>query len=83
VIDPLWQSGRYKRKTIYIRLKEAFGEEVHVGTSDAQRCKEIIETGEVDFSAMKPKRFDICAAVIAAPAPVQCEAVPSQRRQLG
>jgi hypothetical protein len=48
-IDPLWQSGKYNRKTVYIRLKEAFGEWVHVGTSDVQRCKEIIETAKLIF----------------------------------
>ena len=33
IIDPLWQSGKYKRRTVYLRLKEAFGEEVHVGAT--------------------------------------------------
>lgn len=49
LIDPLWKSGKYKRKTIYIRLKEAFGEEVHVGESDEKRCEEIIKTVPLIF----------------------------------
>jgi hypothetical protein len=35
--------------SFYIRLKEAFGEWVHVDTSDVQRCKEIIETAKLIF----------------------------------
>ncbi len=50
VIDPLWQSGKYARKTVYKRLSEAFGgEEIHVGESDEKRCKEIIETAKLVF----------------------------------
>lgn len=49
VIDPLWQSGKYKRKTVYIRLEEAFGEPIHVGTSDVQRCRDIIKTAKLVF----------------------------------
>ncbi len=45
VIDPLWgRKGHYARRTIYIRLKEAFGKEIHVGSSDIEQCKEIIKT---------------------------------------
>ena len=50
VIDPLWQSGKYKRKTIYIRLKEAFGKEVHVGdTETVKECEEIVTTANLIF----------------------------------
>lgn len=49
VIDPLWQSHRYKRRTVYIRLKEAFGREIHVGESDEKQCAEIIKTAELIF----------------------------------
>lgn len=49
VIDPLWKSKKYARKTVYLRLKEAFGEEIHVGESDKQRCEEIIKTAELIF----------------------------------
>jgi hypothetical protein len=48
-IDPLWQSGKYKRKTVYIRLKEAFGTEIHVGESDEAQCAAIIETAKLIF----------------------------------
>ena len=44
VVDPLWRSGRYQRRQVYERLRDAFGEEVHIGASDIGRCKEIIET---------------------------------------
>lgn len=50
VIDPLWQSKKYKRNTVYKRLSEAFGgERIHVGESDIQKCKEIIETAKLVF----------------------------------
>ena len=50
VIDPLWKSGRYKRKTVYIRLKEAFGEWVHISGADIKLCKQIIETAPLIFT---------------------------------
>ena len=50
IIDPLWQSGKYKRRTVYLRLKEAFGEEVHVGaTTTPEECEEIIKTAKLIF----------------------------------
>lgn len=50
VIDPLWQSGKYKRRTVYIRLKEAFGKEIHVGdTETPEECEEIIKTAQLIF----------------------------------
>jgi len=50
VIDPLWQSHKYKRKTVYIRLKEAFGREIHVGeTETVEECEDIIKTAELIF----------------------------------
>ena len=50
VIDPLWQSGKYKRRTIYIRLEEAFGKQVHVGdTETPEECEEIIKTAQLIF----------------------------------
>ena len=50
VIDPLWQSKKYKRKTVYLRLKEAFGKEVHIGeTKTPEECEEIIKTANLIF----------------------------------
>lgn len=43
VIDPLWKLGIYKRGRVYELLKGHFGEEVHIGESDIERCKAIIE----------------------------------------
>ena len=52
VIDPLWQSKKYKRKTVHIRLKEAFGKEVHVGdTETVEECEEIIKTARLIFQS--------------------------------
>jgi hypothetical protein len=48
-IDPLWKSGKYKRKTVYARLADAFGEEIHVGEADIERCKDIIKTANLIF----------------------------------
>lgn len=49
-IDPLWQSHKYKRKTVYIRLKEAFGREIHVGeTETVEECEDIIKTAKLIF----------------------------------
>lgn len=49
VIDPLWQSGKYKRKTVYLRLKEAFGYEVHVSQASKELCEDIIKTAKLVF----------------------------------
>lgn len=43
VLDPLWQYDHYTRDEVYKRLADAFGEEVHVGQSDMQRCQELID----------------------------------------
>jgi len=42
-IDPIWQSGKKKRKEVYIWLMEKFGREIHIGQSDIETCKAIIE----------------------------------------
>lgn len=49
IIDPLWQSGKYKRSTVYKRLSEAFGHEVHVSQASKEYCEEIIKTAELIF----------------------------------
>jgi len=49
VIDPLWKKKKYKRHTVYQRLSETFGEEIHIGKSDIARCKEIIDTVPLIF----------------------------------
>lgn len=50
VIDPLWRENEYKRGEVYMALNDAFGEEVHVGESDIERCKEIIVTTKEIFN---------------------------------
>lgn len=44
MIDPLWQSKKYRRGTVYARLKDAMGKEIHVGESDIETCKELLKT---------------------------------------
>ena len=56
VVDPLWKSRDYKRRTVYLRLSEAFGKQVHIAESDIQQCKEIIESVPLLFNLNK-KRF--------------------------
>ena len=41
-IDPLWKDGKMKRKEVYKLLKEKFGREIHIGESDIETCKKII-----------------------------------------
>jgi len=42
-IDPLWKSGKLKRGHVYAKLKDLLGTEIHVGESDAEMCRKIIE----------------------------------------
>ena len=48
VVDPLWKSGRMTRKEVYKRLQEVFGEVIHIGDTDIQTCKDILELCEND-----------------------------------
>lgn len=50
LVDPLWQGGGYKRRTVYLRLSEAFGKQVHIAESDIETCKEIIKTVPLIFN---------------------------------
>lgn len=51
VVDPLWQGGGYKRGTVYKRLSEAFGYEVHIGdTETPEECEDIIKTAQLVFN---------------------------------
>ena len=43
IVDCFWKSGRYKRGEVYRRLSAEFGETVHIGESDMDRCDKIIE----------------------------------------
>jgi len=46
-IDPLWQSGPYKRREVYNSLDKLMGTtlvpHVHIGACDIEQCKKIIE----------------------------------------
>ena len=50
IVDPLWKSRKYKRNTVYLRLSEAFGKQIHIGSSDIEQCKEIIKTVPLIFN---------------------------------
>ena len=52
IIDPLWKSGKMKRKEVYAKLKEQFGFEVHVAKSDIDMCKRIIKEVTDLFGAL-------------------------------
>jgi hypothetical protein len=43
VIDPLWKQGPFRRGQVYSILKNKFGRDIHVGESDEETCKQIIE----------------------------------------
>lgn len=46
VIDPLWKSLGWKRNEVYEMLRKHFGRTIHIGESDIETCKKIIETYE-------------------------------------
>jgi len=46
ILDPLWESGKMKRKEVYQKLRQIFGKEIHVGESDIEQCKDIIRALE-------------------------------------
>jgi len=43
VFDILWKTDKFLRKEAYKLLSNEFGEEIHIGKSDIERCKQIIE----------------------------------------
>ncbi len=44
IFDPIWKNGKYTRKEAYRILADKLGEkEVHIGESDIDKCKKIIE----------------------------------------
>ena len=42
-IDPLWKDGIMSRQEVYDMLKTQFGKTIHIGESDIEICKRIIE----------------------------------------
>lgn len=42
-IDHLWRSGRYRRSTVYQALNYVFGREIHIGESDIETCRKILQ----------------------------------------
>lgn len=43
VIDPLWRSGKMTRRHMYKTLNNTFNKEIHIGESDIETCKKIIQ----------------------------------------
>jgi uncharacterized protein YlaI len=43
VVDPLWKSGELSRGEVYQILKEHFGKVIHIGETNVETCKKIIE----------------------------------------
>jgi hypothetical protein len=43
VIDPLWKSGKMKRKEVYKLIQEKLGRWIHIGESTIEDCKEVIK----------------------------------------
>lgn len=46
IIDPFWKSGKYTRKKVYYLLGN-----IHVGESDIEQCKLIIDKAKILESA--------------------------------
>jgi len=46
-IDPLWKSKQWSRGKVYKTLSDMFGREIHVGKSDIETCKEIINSAQI------------------------------------
>jgi len=42
-LDPIWKSGRLHRDSVYAFLNMTLGYEVHIGQSDIDQCKKIID----------------------------------------
>ena len=43
VFDPIWKQGFMTRGEVYEMLEKQFGRRIHIGESDIETCKEIIE----------------------------------------
>lgn len=43
VFDPFWKEKGYTRKSIYGKISEAMGTEIHIAESNIEQCKKIIE----------------------------------------
>ena len=44
VLDALWKDGAHTRGSVYKKLSDVFGFQVHVGSADEKLCEEIIKT---------------------------------------
>ena len=46
-IDPFWKNGDLTRKEVYQFLKEHFNKEIHIGETDIETCKRIVNIEKV------------------------------------
>ena len=54
-VDQLWKTKRLKRPTLYRRLNDWFGKEVHIGVADIDMCRQIIA---IPLDLLAPKAAD-------------------------
>lgn len=54
ILDPIWKNKKMSRGQVYTMLQDHFGKEIHVGASDVEQCKAIINF----LSIGKPKKVD-------------------------
>lgn len=54
-IDPFWRSKKMKRVWVYTRLKRYFKKDVHIGESDIEMCRKIVEIAPELMSLSKEK----------------------------
>ncbi len=43
LFDPLWKQGNMKRSMAYKMISDEMGKQVHIGESDLETCKRILE----------------------------------------
>ena len=43
IVDPIWRSGIIKRGQLYGKMSHYFGFQIHIGESDIEMCKKIIQ----------------------------------------
>lgn len=49
VVDALWKPNKNQRKNVYRRLAHWFGRPIHIGESDMDQCRQILEQFSLIF----------------------------------
>ena len=42
-IDPIWKTGKLKRRSLYFRLSKLLGFQYHTGESDIEMCRKVLD----------------------------------------